>query len=218
VEIQVVFSISTTGSIAIQVNGQAAANVGSIKTAFDGTPSANIVSLGSYQGRQGQNPTVLFDDFYVCDGTGTVNNTFLGDVKVALAMPNAVGRISQWTRTGGTSSGNYTAVDEIPPDDDTSYVSSSTVGQIDSYKFASIGTPAAIVAVQLVASARKDDSGTRVLGLGFGNATTTNFNAGTSIPNGYTMITREMDTNPITGVAWAPTDLASAQIGIEVIS
>jgi hypothetical protein len=218
IEVQVLFATTATGSIAIQVNGVAAANVGSIQTAFDGNASANIVSLGQYGMQTGSAPTFLFDDFYICDGTTTVNNTFLGDVKVALAMPNGVGRLSQWTRTGGTTAGNYTAVDEIPPDDDTSYVSSSTVGQVDSYLIGSIGTPAAIVAVQLVASARKDDSGSRVVALGFGNSTTTNFNAGTSVPNEYTMITRPMNTNPITSASWAPTDLTSAQIGLDVIS
>jgi hypothetical protein len=126
--------------------------------------------------------------------------------------------VNQFARTGGTSAGNYTAVSEVPPDDDTSYVSSSTAGQIDAYKISSIGTVAAVKAVQIVASARKDDAGTRVLGLGFGNGTTENYDAGTSLGNGYTMIRRTLDQNPLTSAPWAVTDLATAQIAVEEIS
>jgi hypothetical protein len=213
IEIKVVFATSATGSCNIQVNGSNVLSLTGITTAVTANAYANLVELhGSVDSSNS------FDDLYICDATGTYNTTFLGDVRIALALPSATGRLSQWTRTGGTASGNYTAVNEVPPNDDTSYVSSSTVGNIDAYGISSIGTPTAIVAVQLVSCARKTDSASRSIGLGFGNTTTDNFDTGHSVTNSYMMYRRTMDSNPITAAAWAATDLTSAQIALKVIS
>src|SRR5271165_140861 len=105
VEIGVTFGTGTTGSATGRVNGAAVLNLTGVNTAPSGNPSANTATI--YVAAQ---PTVYVDDFYVCDGTGTINNTFLGDIKVVAALPNGNGRVSQFTRTGGTSAGNYTAV------------------------------------------------------------------------------------------------------------
>lgn len=211
-EFQVVFSTGSTGSCTIQVNGVNVLALTGINTAVSGNAYTNSMLI------YGADGTSNFDDLYICDGTGAYNTTFLGDIRVALALPNATGRLSQWTRTGGTASGNYTAVDEVPPNNNTSYVSSSTVGNIDAYGISSIGSPTAIIAVQLVACARKTDAASRSIGLGFGNATTDNFDSGHSITNSYIMYRRIMDVNPLTSAAWAPTDLTTAQIALNVVA
>src|SRR5207253_5492268 len=53
-----------------------------------------------------------YDDIVINNALGTVNNDFLGDVRVIGLLPTAVGTNSQLARTGGTSAGNYTAVNE----------------------------------------------------------------------------------------------------------
>jgi len=210
VEISTVFS--ATGSATIHVNSASVLSATGINTIPSGNSYANGVGLlGSGDGTS-------FDDVYICDGTGTVNNHFLGDVKIVLATPNGNGRVNQFSRTGGTSAGNYTAVDDNPPDDDTSYVSSATAGQIDAYTITSIGSVASIKAVQLVASSRKDDAGSRVLALGFGNGTTESYDSGHALGNSYWMLLRPLDQNPLTSAPWAATDLASGQLALEVIS
>ncbi len=210
VEISVVFS--ATGSATVHVNSASVLSLSGINTIPSGNSYANGVGfLGSGDGTS-------FDDVYICDGTGTVNNNLLGDVKIVLATPNGNGRVNQLSRTGGTSAGNYTAVNNNPPDDDTSYVSSATAGQIDAYTITSIGSVASIKAVQLVASSRKDDAGSRVLALGFGNGTTESYDSGHPLGNSYTMLLRPLDQNPLTSASWATTDLSSAQLALEVIS
>jgi hypothetical protein len=202
-----------SGGADVHLDGTSILSLTGIGTAGGtGHPYANMVSL------QDSGVAAIFDDVYICDGTGSVNNDFLGDVKIVTLLPNGNGRVNQWSRTGGSSSGNYTAVNEVPPDDDTSYVSSSTPGQIDAYTVSSLGTVSAVVAAQIVASARKDDSGTRVLALGFGNGTSESFNSGVSLGGNYTMYTRPMDTNPLTSSAWATSDFSSAQLALKVIS
>jgi len=101
-----------------------------------------------------------FDDIYICDGTGTVNNTFLGDVRIQTLLPTGAGTSTQLTPTGGA---NYTNANDTP-DVTTSYNSSVTVGQRDTYAMgdllASTGT---ILGVQENIHGWKSDAGNGVL-------------------------------------------------------
>lgn len=214
VEIQVTFAATAIGSVSIQINGAPALSLTNVVTSVSGNNYANLVTLGGSP----SDGNYEFDDVYICDGTGTYNNTFLGDVRVALALPAANGRVNDWSETGGTSGQNWTCVDDVPPDGDSTYVSSATVGQIDAYMISSIGTVNAVAAVQLVATGLKTDSSSRVIGLGFGNSSTDVFDSGHSLTNAYEMYCSPLDTNPLTSAPWASTDLASAEIALKVIS
>lgn len=59
----------------------------------------------------------------------------MGEVRVLTLYSNVVGTYSQWTRTGDTTSGNDTAVNEMTFDLNTSYNASSTVGRLDTYNY-----------------------------------------------------------------------------------
>jgi hypothetical protein len=105
----------------------------------------------------------------------------------------------------------------VPPNASV-YVYDSNPGDIDAYTLTPIGEPSAIVGIQLVASAMKDDSSSRILGLGFGNATTMDFNAGDSVADGYLMYTQPYDVNPLTSSPFTNDDLNNGQIGLKVIA
>lgn len=45
----------------------------------------------------------VYDDFYICDSTGLINNDFLGDCKVKLIRPAADGTYTDGTPSTGTS-------------------------------------------------------------------------------------------------------------------
>lgn len=209
VECKVTFATTPLGSVTLRVNSTIVLALTNVTTAY-GVATANSIQYTSYGG--------YFDDLYICDGTGTANQDFLGDVTVALALPSGNGRASQWARTGGSGAGNYTAVNEVPPDDDVSYVASSTPGAIDAYAIAPVGTPAAVKAVQITAVVRKDDSGSRSVALGFGNGVTESFGPGTSVGDSYTVVALRLDQNPLTATAFTPADLASGQMAIQVVS
>ena len=121
VEISIVFATTATGSVTVQANGQVVASATNVITAYNATTVNSLIF--SLNTSSGSNNRIILDDVYVCDNTGTANNNFLGDVKIATALPAGNGRVNQFARTGGTASGNYTAVNEVPPDGDTSYVS-----------------------------------------------------------------------------------------------
>lgn len=213
-EVSVTFSTTATGAVSAQLNGQSIFSVTGIVTSQTADNYANTVSVANGGGSV---VNYLFDDLYMCNGAGTVNNSFLGDVAVECLFPNGAGQFTQFTPHGQPQ--NWQCVSQNPPNGDSDYVSSSTVGNTDFYTIQSIpGTPSAVVAVQIVASARKDDSFTRVLGIGFGNGTTSVFNSGSSLGSNYIMYTQPYDTNPITGLSWDVTHVDNGQIGIQVIS
>lgn len=107
----------------------------------------------------GSNFGHYFDDFYLCDTAGAVNNDFLGAIKVECLFPSAVGNSSQWARGGTDSGANWSQVEETPPNDDTDYVSSSTTAEKDTYAYGNLATTAGSVkGVQIVPRVRKSDA------------------------------------------------------------
>lgn len=102
------------------------------------------------------------DDFWIVDTTGGVNDTYLGDQRVQCCFPAAEGDQADYTPSTGTN--NAALVDETPANDDTDYVESSTVGNIDLYTITvspSIPTAATVAGVQVCTTDKKTDSGTR---------------------------------------------------------
>jgi hypothetical protein len=214
-EVSVVFSTSATGSASAQLNGQsifAITNIVTSASANNSATSVTVVNGGNVDAG------LLVDDLYICNGSGTINNSFLGDVSVECLLPNGPGQVtgSPWTPFGAQF--NYECVNEVPPLGAT-YVYSSTPGNIDLYTIASLpGTPSAVVAVQIVACAEKTDSSSRVLGVGFGNNTSFVFNAGSSLTNSYVMYPQPYDQDPITNAAWTVANVNNGQIGIKEIA
>jgi hypothetical protein len=214
-EISVVFS-PTAGSVVVQLNGiNVVIDVTGVNTSTTGNSTAGSVQLTDQN--SGNGPW-YFDDFYICNEAGAYNNSFLGDVAIDCVVPDAAGQSTQWTPNGGTDP-NWEIAAQIPPGGSSGYyLSSSVVGDFDLYEIASLpGSNDTIVGVQIVASAYKDDSGARVLGVGFGNGTTYIFNAGFPLGGSYIMYEQTYDINPITNQAWVETDINSGQIGIKVI-
>ena len=94
-----------------------------------------------------------YDDLYVTD------NEFLGDIKVGVLYPNAVGDSSGWTPNGAGA--NYTKVMEHPADDDVTYAAASAVGMKDLYHLDDIDPSFAgsIKGVQALWMIKKSDEG-----------------------------------------------------------
>jgi hypothetical protein len=82
-------------------------------------------------------PTCYHDDVYMFDCTTTPNNTFVGALKLYALAPTANAAVV-WTPNAGT---NWSNVSEVPPDGDTSYNSSSNVGDQDQYVYPATGVP-----------------------------------------------------------------------------
>ncbi|MCE5199811.1 hypothetical protein LLG39_12640 [bacterium] len=113
--------------------------------------------------------TIYYDDLYICDGAGTINNDFLGDVRIAVIYPDANGSNSDFVGSDGNSTDNYALVKEKAtdfPDDETTYVQSDTIGATDTYLFEDVSFvegDTAIDGVQLLMCAKKTAAGDKTL-------------------------------------------------------
>jgi len=155
------------------------------------------------------------DDLYICDGTGTVNNGYLGDCRVDSLKPVGVGTYAEFTPQGAAS--NWDCVDEVPYDVDATYNATNVTGKRDSFDCSNLAAIAgAISGVMLSIMARKDDAGsrslrslTRVGGADYEGAT---------IPVGtdYRYALQVVEQNPNTSTAWTDTAINGAEFGYKL--
>ncbi len=210
-------TIGTAGTYQVRVNGATWIS-GAGNTQATGNATADTVGIGSQNSTNGA-ATLYYGDFYACDGTGSKNNSFLGDVRVDVIFPNANGDVNQWTASGAGS--NYACVDQTNEDGDTTYVTDANVGDYDFYKFGPLpSAPQTVYGVQTVLVARKDDAGIREIAPSWRSGGVNHDGTAQAVGSAYSMLIEMDETNPASGVAWAPSDLASGtyQAGVKVVS
>lgn len=156
-----------------------------------------------------------FDDFYVCDGTGSKNNSFLGPRKVVTIRPTAdVGGFQDWTPSTGTD--HYAMVDEDQCNDDTDYVSETDTDETDLFEMDNVSSVLSEVDGMMVyADARKDDGD---VNLRLPIRLSAVIDEGSSIlvsETSYTGKHRISEDKPGSG-DWIPSDVDSTQIGVKV--
>jgi hypothetical protein len=165
------------------------------------------------------------DDVIVYDGqandaNGNADITGpIGDCGLAWLLPAGAGTTTQFTPDTGS---NYARVNEATPDGDTSYVGSSTVGNIDTYALADLpGTVTTVKGVASVHYAKKTDVGARgmkaELRSGGGNsAHATEIAPGTS----YQYYFSNWGRNPNNGTPadWTPAAVNALEVGQQVSS
>ena len=99
----------------------------------------------------------IIDDVYICNSDGSVNNTYLGEQRAELITPESDNTIA-WTRFSGAT--NAASVDDAigAPDDNSTYVYSSTTAQKDIYNLTTLSNVSTVAGVKLVTRAEKDDA------------------------------------------------------------
>lgn len=222
IEMKVIFATGTGGSVVVRINGVTELNLTGINTAPSGNASADRFRIG-YDGLNGSIDgffTVNYDDLYALDDTGSTSNTFLGDIKVEVIAPNAAGNYSQFLNTAGTSTNNYTYVDDTTTDDDTTYVQSDVNGNRDSYAFSNLSaaTPGTIYGIQIISYARKSDAGSKQIAAFIRMGGTNYDQTAVSLPDTYSSITNVLDLNPDGSVAWTVTTINALEAGVKVAS
>lgn len=155
----------TTGAVTVKLNESAEASFSGDTRNAGTTGLLDRFAQVTPYGGTGGNGFSYFDDFYLLDTTGSLNNDFLGDVRVEALFPNGNGNSSMLAGSDGNSTDNYALVDEATPNDDTDYVESSTVADKDTYAYADISSAVGTVhGVQALPYAKKNDAGTRKIG------------------------------------------------------
>lgn len=210
-ELQVVFS-ATVGSVILKRDGATLLTLTNVNTISSANASADTLSFTT-----GFGCTVLVDDIYMCDTSETINNTFLGDCRVTLWVPTQDGAHKDFTPSAGTS--HYAMVDDMPSDGDATYVSSGTVGAIDTYRAPMATFAGTVKGLRVGITARKDDAGDRSVGIVIGDGVdpVTQIGGNIALTTVYTRQTTPiMEINPLTGSPWTLADIQADEFGLEV--
>jgi hypothetical protein len=157
----------------------------------------------------------IYDDLYVLDSSGSVNTTFLGNMRVVTIQPDAAGDSTQFTPDSGD---NYARVNEAVCDDDTSYVEDTVSGNSDLYNYAALsGITGGIKGIAVVADCRETDATNFSIVLPCKSGATTSDGSALAIgTTSYTAKRRIIETDPDTSAAWTASAINSAQFGVKV--
>lgn len=149
---------NSSGTIDVLKDGVSILSLTSKDTQNGGTATWTQFAIGHFGANGAVTVTWDYDDLYVLDGSGSVNNNFLGDIRVDATYGNGAGTNTGWTPSAGS---NYQTVDEASTNGDTDYNSTSTVNAKDSFAFPSAPVAGAVIAaIQVNIAARKTDAGT----------------------------------------------------------
>jgi len=213
-EIKITVSNTSTGTVELRVDGNSVITATGLNTQATANTVVNQVRYGEMNNAANLAP-MLYDDLYLFDNSGGSLNTFLGPRTIRTLMPAGAGDLTQWTPSTGN---NWQCVDEIPPNDDTDFVSTSTVNQRDLYTLQGLSITGNADFVTLWDRMRKDDVSARVVQTNLRVSGNDAFSANIAINSNYTFSDFTQETNPNGGGAWTQTALNALQAGHKLIA
>ncbi len=185
----------------------------------------------------------LYYDDIAINGTSSAADNWPGDGKIVHMQPSDIGDNEQWTSVGTPADcneagdDNAKCVDEFPPDDDTSRVESTAAGNIDDYdvesatsagidsgatiKLVSVGARFLVCPSELCIPGGSDSYRARIKAAAAGTVdesaaiTTDNSSYATNDDDTANLYPLTVYDKPGSASAWTPSDLDSAQIGID---
>jgi len=163
------------------------------------------------------NPGIRVTDVNMRNTSGSVNNTWLGDVTVRTLTPNGNGTDSQLTGSDSDQVNNYQQVDELPASS-TDYNASATSGQRDTYSFSDLpGGVSNIYALQTTMYAAKSDATAASAKSVVRTGGTNYYGATQTLTTSFVNYTDIFETNPNTTLAWTVSDVNGVESGMEVV-
>jgi hypothetical protein len=210
IEMQVVQG-TTNGTLNVRLNGATAINL-SAQNTTQGGGQLITAFMGAFPG-QACHATVDVDDLYLADTTGTINNTFLGDVRVDALKPQANGAQNQWT-VEPTGMQAWVAVSD---GDEASAIRAATAGLRQTFDVEALPamTTPSINGVQVTLLARKTDAGTgSIRGLAASGASSA-VSADIILQEQLAWHTALFERNPNGNVQWTEAAFNAAEFGVE---
>jgi hypothetical protein len=159
-----VFEVKVDGNVMFTFNGD---------TTFIGGFSA-VDNL--YWVQAGANPVVYIDDLALNDTAGGVDDGYCGGGRVIKLKPVGDAGVN-WNGSDGNKVNNWQLVDDIPKDDDTTYVytDAGTPGTIDEYNVETyVGTDRSVERIWVECRARKTIAAAATLKIGFDTLSSVN--------------------------------------------
>lgn len=200
---------AVTGSVQVFVDGIRVLNLTGINTVGPNM----IASCAQWQVGvlNGTGATFAVKDQICYNGAGTHNNSQVGDVQVALAMPTADGTTNAWTPSAGN---RWQCVSNIPPVDAT-YVSSTAAAQEQDFQLADLPVAATSVkAVQTTSRQWKSDAGDAQIKVGMLSAGVHGYGSDRAVSTAPTYYGDIFEVDPNTATPWSPAAVNAAQASI----
>jgi hypothetical protein len=200
-----VFLDSTVGTSELRLNGS------EVLFTFTGDTSNGAGEVGR-EASLGHNLAGAhdYDDAMVRAGASYAGSDFLGDVHVKAYYPTADGNYTAWTPQGGGA--HFVEVDDPQNDDDTTYVSTGTVGNTDSFAVENLDAGKTILVVQAAVRSRDQTGSSTIIELvriggvdflGTGTAGATTYLGGVEV----------WQSSPATGLPWTEAEFNGAELG-----
>ncbi len=201
---------SSGGTFEVRVNE-------SVWVTYSGNTQSSTNANANYLQLKGRYSYCAYMDVYLCDGTGSRNNTYLGDCRVDTVRPNAAGSYTGCTPQGSAS--NYANVNETTLDSDSSYNYSNTAGTQDSFTFTSLtAITGTIFGVQSNVAADKDDAGSRTIAPTTRVSSTDYAGTTQSVSTSYLYYKQIWEQNPNASANWTSTTINASEFGYKVIA
>jgi hypothetical protein len=198
------FCNDTTGYVVVRVNGTPVITVNNVDTKPTASAYLDNFYIGGFY--------TQFDDLYICDGSGSDNNDFIGPLKITTIRPTA-------DSTNNFDTGSYADVDEVEIDDSTSYAETANAGTrlIMDYENISFDTIPGIGVYPCVASSVNATEETYRVVVSTGNEVeSSNLTVNTTNYDTYSTANIYYDLDPDTSSAWDSTTVNSAAFGVEL--
>lgn len=195
---------NTDGTIDIRVKGSTVFTFAG-DTVKTGAETCNLARLG------GSNiGSEIYDDVFITDVAGGAPfNDLLGDMRIERLPPDAVGDNADFAPTPAVD--NYLNVDDVAPDDDATFVESSTLADKDLHNLGALAiTPGVIEAVNVFALAKNPLGGGAGLKLLVKEGVTEGAGAAQSLGSDYGYINELFLVNPDTSMKWTNVDAMQA--------
>jgi len=210
------FVHDSTGTVEVYVDGVKVIDLGPIDTRNGG--SVGEIDEIRFYGHNSRD--AYYDDFYIADTSGGApQNDILGDLRIDQLMPDGDGNYTQFGTTFPASpTTHWDKVEEIGPDDDTSYNNATGTAEIDTFTMEALAaiTTQTIFAVQQFDYLKHDGTAAnyrsklRISGSDFNGASQ-------ALTSAYQYLVEMWDTDPNNG-AWTESVINGMESGYEEIA
>jgi hypothetical protein len=202
-----VFCHATSGTAEVRLNGVTIISLTGINTQSGTNAWHNMVKVSAYQSQR-------FDDFYICDSTGTCND-FQGACRVLGLFPDSDTETVQWTTSSGTT--HYNLIDENPANT-TDYVYTSTQGDTDLYHYPSLIGTGTIIGLQVTSQIILSAGASIIVEAPIVSNGITDLGPDYLLSSAsYVEIRHISEIDPNTNQPWTIADLTAAHIGMRVM-
>lgn len=208
----------SAGSVELRINGVTILVLTGVRTQSGDAPDL-LIDRGRFNWAGGG--TTSFDDSYMLDTTGSENNDFLGDVRVAALRPTGPGDSTQWD--GGNNEyvnpdpdmPNWDRVNDATGTYANYFVETATAGDVDLYTLPDlVGANIEIFGVQVSSVSWKTDSGDTDLSM-LTKADGVTYEDALTLDATPRIRTGEIQTTTPAGNPWTKEIVAAMQVGVK---